>query len=360
MVFVMAVVAVLLVRLGLRIAPSAEQRSQISRHKEQTNLNDQSSKPQTRGRRASGLRFGHWKLFVSCILIFEVSGTSGCADRNQPDEVWFETGTGAGQTVYPRAITYSQSDDTFFLVDRQARIQHFDSGGKVLHEWHTPLSLQGKPVGLSVGPDGNLWVPDTHYYRVLVYAPDGTLLKQFGSKGTDPGQFIYPTDIAFGPGGRVFVSEYGDHDRIQVFDMDGKYLYEFGSFGQGDGQFSRPQSMLVDGDLLYVTDSCNHRIAVFTLNGKFVKNFGRIGSGLGEFRFPYGLDKDSDGSLIVCEFGNNRVQKVDPRTGQGIAAWGAPGRAPGQLAYPWAVAVDKHDRVVTVDAGNNRLQVFQF
>jgi sugar lactone lactonase YvrE len=118
--------------------------------------------------------------------------------------------------------------------------------------------------------------------------------------------------------------------------------------------------MLVDGDLLYVTDSCNHRIAVFTLDGKFVRNFGRIGSGLGEFRFPYGLDTDSEGNLIVCEFGNNRVQKVDPRTGQGIAAWGAPGRAPGQLAYPWAVAVDKHDRVVTVDAGNNRLQVFQF
>ena len=69
---------------------------------------------------------------------------------------------------------------------------------------------------------------------------------------------------------------------------------------------------------------------------------------------------DGDGSLIVCEFGNNRVQKIDAETGRGIAVWGGPGRDLGQLAYPWGVAVDKRGRVVTVDAGNNRLQVFQF
>ena len=76
-----------------------------------------------------------------------------------------------------------------FIVDRQARIQHLDGGGKFLNEWHTPESLQGKPVGLTVGPDGNLWVPDTHYHRVLVYAPNGKLVLQFGSNGTGPGQF---------------------------------------------------------------------------------------------------------------------------------------------------------------------------
>ena len=69
---------------------------------------------------------------------------------------------------------------------------------------------------------------------------------------------------------------------------------------------------------------------------------------------------DDDGRLIVCEFGNNRVQRIDKETGRGLAIWGHAGRDPGQLAYPWGVAVDKHDRVVAVDAGNNRLQVFEF
>ena len=69
---------------------------------------------------------------------------------------------------------------------------------------------------------------------------------------------------------------------------------------------------------------------------------------------------DSKGRLVVCEFGNNRVQLIDKETGKGLGTWGSAGREPGQLAYPWAVAVDKDDRVVTVDAGNNRLQVFEF
>jgi DNA-binding beta-propeller fold protein YncE len=85
---------------------------------------------------------------------------------------------------------------------------------------------------------------------------------------------------------------------------------------------------------------------------------GRCGSAPGEFRFPYGLDKARDGNLIVCEFGNNRVQKIDKQTGKCLEMWGRAGREPGELAYPWGVAVDKRDRIVAVDAGNNRLQVF--
>jgi DNA-binding beta-propeller fold protein YncE len=87
---------------------------------------------------------------------------------------------------------------------------------------------------------------------------------------------------------------------------------------------------------------------------------GGVGSGPGQFRFPYGLDMDRDGNLVVCEFGNNRVQLIDKKTGKGIAAWGSGGHEKGQLAYPWGVAVDKRDQVIAVDAGNNRLQVFSF
>ena len=72
------------------------------------------------------------------------------------------------------------------------------------------------------------------------------------------------------------------------------------------------------------------------------------------------MDMDADGNLIVCEFGNNRVQKLDKNSGKCLGVWGAPGRAPGEFAYPWAVAVDKKNRVVAVDSGNNRLQVFRF
>ncbi len=300
-------------------------------------------------------------LILAAVLL---AGVGGCDKSDQPKAIWLETGAGEGQVVYPRALCYDKSDDSFYVCDRMARIQHLDREGKFLNGWRMPDWSQGKPVGMSVGSDGNLWVPDTHYSRVLVFSKKGEVIKHFGKEGRGPGEFIYPSDIAFDSKGRIFVSEFGDHDRIQVFDQNLKYLSEFGQFGAADGQFSRPQSMLVvpeaGGEMMYVTDACNHRISVWTTDGHFVRNMGRIGSALGEFRFPYGLDIDSKGRLVVCEFGNNRVQLVDRQTGQGIAAWGSAGREPGRLAYPWGVVVDRKDRVIAVDAGNNRLQVFEF
>ncbi len=284
----------------------------------------------------------------------------GCKPSTQPDEIWLDTGSGAGQVVYPRAIAYSAADDTFFVVDRMARVQQLDRDGNAIGGWQMPKWEKGKPVGLTVSPDGLLYVPDTHYHRVVVYRPDGTVVREWGSYGKGPGQFIYVTDVALADDGRVFVSEYGDNDRVQVFDREGNYLYEFGALGFGDGEFSRPQSIVIVDGLLYVTDACNHRIAVFTLDGQWVRNLGGTGSAPGEYRFPYGLESDAQGNLIVTEFGNNRVQRIDRQTGAALGVWGEGGRAPGQLAYPWASAVDRRGRVVIVDSGNNRLQVVRF
>ncbi len=297
---------------------------------------------------------GRTVLGLLLVIIF-----SGC-DRSKPEAIWCETGTGPAQVVYPRGIAYKPQDDTFFVVDRMARVQHLNQKGDCIGEWRMPKWALGKPVGISVGPDGNVYVPDTHYQRVMVYSPEGTLLRQWGSEGTGPGQFIFPTDIAFDSKGNIFVSEYGDNDRIQVFSPDAKLLYQIGKFGTGPGEFMRPQSMVIDGDVLYVTDACNHRIQVFKTDGTFVRIMGGVGSGPGQFRYPYGLDQDNHGHLIVCEFGNNRCQMIDKQTGHAVKMWGSAGHEPGQLAYPWAIAVDKKDHVVAVDAGNNRLQVFEF
>ena len=176
-----------------------------------------------------------------------------------------------------------------------------------------PQWQYGKPVGAAVGPDGNLYVPDTHYHRVIVYSPDGKILRQWGSEGKGPGAIHLSDRYRVRLQGHIFVSEYGDNDRVQVFDPNLAQRCSTSSAGSatGDGEFSRPQSMVIDHGLVYVTDACNHRIVVFTTDGTFVRNMGSVGSGLGQFRFPYGLDQDRDGHLIVCEFGNNRVQMID-------------------------------------------------
>lgn len=301
---------------------------------------------------------------VGLLAILVGACLTGCGGSREPRAVWCDTGTGPCQVVYPRGIRYDPKDGSYFIVDRVARVQHLDHEGKFIAAWPMPDRHIEGPLGVSIGPDGNLYIPDTHLHRIVVFTRDGKLLRTWGSEGRGPGQFTYPTDVAWDSKGHLFVSEYGDNDRVQVFDPNfnpPKRLYQFGKFGDGNGEFSRPEAMVIDHDIVYITDACNHRIAVFKSDGTWLRNMGSVGSGLGQFRFPYGMDEDAQGHLVICEFGNNRVQLIDKSTGKGLGAWGSAGRDPGQLAYPYAVAADRRDgNYVAVDSGNNRLQVFRF
>jgi len=66
-----------------------------------------------------------------------------------------------------------------------------------------------------------------------------------------------------------------------------------------------------------------------------------------------------DGNIIVCEYGNNRLQLFSP-DGCSLGVYGSAGRRVGQLAYPWGLAIGGEGRVFIVDAGNNRIQVWKF
>jgi sugar lactone lactonase YvrE len=283
-----------------------------------------------------------------------------------PILIFGSPGLSPGQMSYPRAIDVDRAGQWVYVIEKSpllqadttgARIQRFGFDGKPQCAWRTPEHANGRPTGISVAPDGRIFVPDTHYYRVLVYDSEGSELMRFGEFGTGPGQFIFVTDVAFGPEGRLYVSEYGGNDRVQVFSPDGHYLFGFGSLGQGDGQFSRPQAMVFNADKteLFIADSCNFRIVVVDPQGKFLRSFGTAGHGPGQFTYPYGIEILDDGTLIVCEFGGARIQHLDAR-GKCLGIWGRVGRGAGELQYPWAVAV-AGDRLFVLDSGNNRVQV---
>src|SRR6185437_13196540 len=108
----------------------------------------------------------------------------GCGNGGKPEAVWCETGTGPAEVVFPRGITYDSASDTFYIIDRIAHVQRLDHNGHCLAEWQTPdwsMAREGG-TGEGVGPDGNLWIPDTHNHRIVVYTPQGKLLEKFGSE----------------------------------------------------------------------------------------------------------------------------------------------------------------------------------
>jgi len=109
---------------------------------------------------------------------------------------------------------------------------------------------------------------------------------------------------------------------------------------------------------LYVADACNHRIVWYDLDGRRGGEFGSLGSGAGQLSYPYDLALMSDGSLLVCEYGNKRLQRFSA-AGEPMGTHGGGGRALGQLWHPWSVVVDERDRAYVVDYGNNRIQVWE-
>jgi DNA-binding beta-propeller fold protein YncE len=308
---------------------------------------------------------------------------AGCDDRPTgamplPDSaVIGELGHSPGQFIDPRAL---DNDGTaLWVIDKAAQVQRLDpKTGDPLCAWTMPDSALGKPVGVTIAPDEEgrpaVYIPDTHYNRVMVYrppeAPGGapTLRRQVGTFGEGPGQFIYPTDVAVLPGAdgkpeRIYVAEYGGHDRINVFDGGFGFRFAFGSMGDSADpaniQFDRPQSIAIEPTLheLIVTDSSNHRIGRFTLDGVLVAWIGSpetAGTGPGQFRYPYGLYLPGDGTALVSECGNNRVQSIDLKSGASLGVYGRGGRGDGEMLTPWGITVVGRTAFV-LDSGNNRV-----
>ncbi len=268
-------------------------------------------------------------------------------------------GLSLGQFNYPRGIAVDAERGFVYVVDKTARVQRFGTDGVPQLQWRMPEWANGKPVGLGVAPDGRVFVADTHYHRVIAHDGTGRELMRFGSYGQGPGQFIYPTDVAFGPHERIYVSEYGGNERVNVFDGAGGFLFSFGSPGPDAGQFNRPQAMAFNAALteLFVADACNHRVVVVTPDGEVLRVIGGPGRGPGQLAYPYDVMVLDDGSLLVCEFGNNRIQRFSS-DGRSLGTLGRIGARPGELQYPWGVDGTADD-IFVLDSGNNRVQVIE-
>ncbi len=296
---------------------------------------------------------------VGALLTAAAGGcTAGASADAPPEKVWGRLGGGDGQFSKPRAMAIDAAD-RLYIVDMTARIQVFDVDGHFIRGWQTPEHTNGRPTGLTIAPDGNLLVADTHYYRVLTYTPDGELVEPAtlgGTMGQGPGEFGFVTDAVRDAEGNYFVSEYGEFDRIQKFSPDGEFIHQWGGHGSQPGHFMRPQHLQLDADgMLWVADACNHRVQVFDGDGKLVTMWGTQGTEPGQLRYPYCLALDGKGHIYICEYGNHRVQKLT-LDGKPIASWGREGRKPGQLFNPWALVLDSRGRVHVLDSNNHRVQ----
>ncbi|XP_031552765.1 uncharacterized protein LOC116289950 [Actinia tenebrosa] len=185
----------------------------------------------------------------------------------------------------------------------------FNIDGNLLCSCDIESDEHNSPQGLAFLNDKDLVIADRGYHRMcIVNTTTGALVKPFGNQGNGDGQFRFPCGVHVDDDGNIIVCDGGNH-RVQVFTRDGDYQYQFGL---------RTQDVFFLGDvithkrLFYVSDDNNHIIQVFKKIHNVptrISTIGGQGIADGQLVGPWGLAIDNDYHLLVCDNGNNSVQK---------------------------------------------------
>ena len=191
-----------------------------------------------------------------------------------------------------------------------------------------------KPVNIAVDGDGTKYVCDTGLDQILVFDVKDRFVRAYEV----PGPFR-PGAVAI-DGERLYVTDLERH-QVHVLDKaSGRTLRSFGKAGSKDGEFFFPTNLAVGpGGTLYVTDTGNFRVQVFTPDGEFVRSFGGIGNALGRFARPKGIAVDREGRTYVVDAAFDNVQVFDPE-GKLLLFFGQAGPEPEDVSLPAAVAID--------------------
>lgn len=140
-----------------------------------------------------------------------------------PDGTWAaelgNRGRGPELLGDPSRIEIDDANDRLYVADVDSyRVVVYDRQGRYVDAWPGIYA-----AGLSLGPNGLLWVADVFTDRVRAFDLDGQEVVAFGQRGSAPGTFRQLADVSVAPGGDIYV---GDRrgSRIQVFRPDGALL----------------------------------------------------------------------------------------------------------------------------------------
>ena len=216
----------------------------------------------------------------------------------------------------PLDIAVARTGEVYVVDGAVGAIYEFSPEGEFVRKLPPPEGLDvWSPSALAFDDVGNMYVTERFEsasedrHRVLVFSPEGELIRQFGSKGNDLGELNYPSAIAIDDQGRVYVNNM--NTRIDVFTSEGRHVTRFGA-GEGEQGVGLARGLALDREgRLYAVDVTGQRVAVYDTKSEgfpFLYAFGSFGLEGGKFRFPASVAVDVSGRVYVADRENYRVQ----------------------------------------------------
>lgn len=254
-----------------------------------------------------------------------------------------------------------------FVSDTVARVvKVFDvPTGRYFRIGETEPGRLMKPLGIDVDAAGNLYVADISQKIILVYDRDGKFLRTLAG----PSFFTRLVSVTVDKNGdRAYAVDIGgstskpEEHRVRVFDArTGKHLFDFGKRGTGPGEFNLPRDVAIGKDnKLYVVDGGNFRIQIFDHDGNYIKSFGKIGKKPGNLGRPKEIETDAAGNVYVIDSAFANLQIFNP-DGELLMFIGSRSEddGPARFLLPEGIAVDEDGRIYVVDQWYRKLEVFR-
>src|SRR5918912_1295252 len=218
------------------------------------------------------------------------------------------------QLMKPYGIAVAK-DGRVFVTDTAARrVFVFDPNARTV----TFIGDNGpgkiaKPVGVAVDDNGMVFVADATLKRVFGYGADGHMAIAIGHDG----ELQNPSGLAIDRAARqLYVADAKKHQVLCYSSADGSFVRAIGKRGTEAGEFNFPTNLSVDRQgRLYVADTSFNNFQIFDADGNILLFVGNTGNGPGEFLLPAGLFVDDEDRIYVADQGNARVQvfqRVNP------------------------------------------------
>src|SRR5215212_5472119 len=181
------------------------------------------------------------------------------------------------------AVAFDRRGHLYVLTRGAQAFFEFDENGAFVRAFGEGMFTRSH--GLRIDREGNLWATDVGAHIVMKLTPAGQVLLTLGTKG-EAGEWNeaagsrklnQPNDVAIAANGDVFVVQghtpgpTGDA-RVLKFSKDGTFIKSWGGKGSDPGQFQVAHGIAIDAKgQLWTADRENQRIQVFQQDGTFVR-----------------------------------------------------------------------------------------
>jgi len=155
------------------------------------------------------------------LLVAGICGTLSANDKSEPRFVsaWGHKGDRPGEFYSPIEIAINSKDEIYIADLNNARVQKFDTDGKYLGGFDLPLDAPPRKSciigGLTIDDAGLIYLSFMNQHRLAVYK-EGALVREWGRRGKEAGEFHQPGGIVLYPDGTLYVADQCNH-RVQHF-----------------------------------------------------------------------------------------------------------------------------------------------